>query len=376
MPYDDYHVNCFFLVPLPKTPFALPYLHLRLFYYIIDHMLKIILRTIFSALRSHRALALENLALRHQLNILQRNRKKPRLRNRERLFWVIFSRIWNDWRKPLTLVQPETVIRWHKKGFRHYWRWKSRPRWLGRPKIPRDVRELIRKVSQENPLWGAPRIHGELLKLGIEVSQATVSKYMVHHRKPPSQSWRTFLKNHAGDIVSVDFFTVPTATFRILYVFVILSNARRRIVHFNVTDNPTAAWAGQQMVKAFPWDTAPRYMIRDRDKKYGDEFNRRVTSLDINQVLIAARSPWQNPYIERLIGSIRRECLDQTIILNERHLRRVLLEYIQYYNENRTHLGLEKDCPESRSVESPALGSVHSESMVGGLHHRYYRQAA
>ena len=226
-------------------------------------MLLLLLRTLLSALRSHRALALENLALRHQLDVLKRNAKKPHLTNRDRILWIILSRFWNEWRKPLVFVQPETVVRWHKKGFRLYWRWKSRLRWPGRKAVPRDVRDLIRTMSRDNPLWGAPRIHGELLKLGIEISETTVSKYMVHHRKPPSQTWRTFLKNHAKDIVSVDFFTVPTVTFRVLYVFVILSNARRRIVHFNVTDSPTAIWTGQQVVNAFPWDTAPRYMLRD-----------------------------------------------------------------------------------------------------------------
>jgi transposase InsO family protein len=215
-----------------------------------------------------------------------------------------------------------------------------------------------------------------LLKLGIKISETTDSKYMVRHRKPPSQNWRTFLRNHAKDIVSIDFFTVPTATFRVLYVFVILSNARRRIVHFNVTDSPSAIWTGQQIVDAFPWDTAPRYMLRDRDKKYGDAFTRRVTGLDIKQVLIAAQSPWQNPYVERAIGSIRRDCLDHHIIFNEQHLRRVLKEYIHYYNEYRTHLGLEKDCPEPRSIERPDSGPIQSEPMVGGLHHRYSRKAA
>jgi transposase InsO family protein len=231
-------------------------------------------------------------------------------------------------------------------------------------------------MSQDNPLWGAPRIHGERLKLGIELSQATVSKYMVRHRKPPSQSWRTFLANHAKDIVSVDFFTVPTATFRVLFVFLVLTNERRRIVHFNVTDSPTAFWIGQQMVEAFPWDAAPKYLLRDRDGKYGENFVRRVESLGIKQVLISARSPWQNPYVERVIGSIRRECVDHTIIFNERHLRRVLGEYLTYYHRSRTHLGLGKDCPRSRPVEPPDLGLIHSEPMVGGLHHRYFRQAA
>ena len=339
-------------------------------------MLFLILPTFISALRSHRALALENLALRHQLEVLKRNTKRLHIKNRDRLFWTILARIWSDWRKQLLFVRPETVIRWHKAGFRRYWRWKSRPKWPGRRAVPNDIRDLIRTMSQDNPLWGAPRIHGELMKLGITVSQGTVSKYMVRHRKPPSQSWRTFLKNHAKDIVSVDFFTVPTATFRVLYVFVILSNARRRIVHFNVTKSPTAVWTGRQIVEAFPWDTAPRYLIRDRDKKFGDEFTQRVASLDIKQVMVAARSPWQNPYVERVIGSIRRDCLDHHVIFNERHLRRVLTEYIRYYNKTRTHLGLEKDCPDPRLVELPGSGMIQSEPMVGGLHHRYYRQAA
>jgi putative transposase len=268
-------------------------------------MIFILFRTLLSALKCRRALALENLALRHQLDVLRRNAKRPCLTNRDRFLWVFLSRVWPDWRQPLTFVKPETVIRWHRQGFRLYWRWKSRPRWPGRQRVSSEIRDLIRRMSRDNPLWGAPRVHGELLKLGIEVSQATVSKYMVRHQKPPSQSWRTFLRNHAWDIVSVDFFTVPTATFRVLYVFVILSNARRRIIHFNVTDSPSAIWTGQQIVDAFPWDTAPRYMLRDRDKKYGDAFTRRVTGLDIKQVLIAAQSPWQNPYVERVIGSIR-----------------------------------------------------------------------
>ncbi|MBU8922993.1 MAG: integrase core domain-containing protein [Bacteroidales bacterium] len=276
----------------------------------------------------------------------------------------------------MTMVQPETVIRWHRKAFKLYWRWKSRPRWPGRRKVPIEIRNLIRTMSRANPLWGAPRILGELHKLGIKVSQATVSKYMVRRLKPPSQSWRAFLKNHAKDIVSIDFFTVPTATFRVLFVFLILSNDRRRIIHFNITESLTAAWTGQQIVEAFPWDTAPKYLLRDRDDKFGKKFSNRVESMGIKQVLIAARSPWQNPYIERLIGSIRRECLDHTIILNEKHLRQVLQEYFKYYHESRTHLGLEKDCPEPRPVESADSGMIQAEPMVGGLHHRYFRRAA
>ncbi len=247
---------------------------------------------------------------------------------------------------------------------------------MGRRRVSKEVRDVIRRMSRANPLWGAPRIHGELLKLGIEISQATVSKYMTRCRKPPSQTWRTFLQNHAKDIVSVDFFTVPTATFRVLFVFLVLDNERRKVVHFNVTESPTASWTGQQIVEAFPWDTAPKYLIRDRDGIFGGEFTHRVESMGIEHVLISARSPWQNPYVERLIGSIRRECLDRTIIFNEKHLRRVLKEYFKYYHESRTHLGLEKDCPQPRPVEPPGLGPIDAEPMVGGLHHRYYRRAA
>jgi transposase InsO family protein len=214
------------------------------------------------------------------------------------------------------------------------------------------------------------------MKLGIEISQAAVSKYMVRHRKPPSRNGRTFLENHSKDIVSVDFFTVPTATFRVLLVFLMLSNSRRRVVHWNVTAAPNAAWTGQQIIEACPWDTAPRFLLRDRDGIYGAEFVRRVQGLGIEQVVISARSPWQSPYVERVIGSIRRECLDHVIILNERQLRRLLRSYFAYHHGSRTHLGLEKDCPVPRPIEPPDLGLVSEESMVGGLHHRYFRRAA
>jgi putative transposase len=289
---------------------------------------------------------------------------------------VLLSRFWAGWKQSLTIVQPETVIRWHREGFRLYWRWKSRSKGSGMPRVARDVRDLIRQMSEANVLWGAPRIHGELLKLGIEISQAAVSKYMVRHRKPPSQNWRTFLENHAKEIVSIDFFTVPTATFRVLFVFIILSNHRRRILHSNVTTNPSAAWTGQQIVEAFPWDTVPRFLVRDRDGIYGNDFTRRVEGMGIEEVPISARSPWQNPYVERVIGSIRRECLDHVIVFSERHLRRVFRGYVEYYYGSRTHLGLEKDCPIPRGVNSPDLGPVLGEPMVGGLHHRYFRRAA
>jgi transposase InsO family protein len=325
-------------------------------------------------LRSRQALVLENLALRHQLQVLQRSGKRPRFRPLDRGFWVLLSRLWTEWRDLLVLVKPDTVVRWHRKGFRLYWRWRSgKP---GRPQVSKDVRDLIRRMSLENPLWGAPHIHGELLKLGIDVAEPTVSKYMVRPRKPPSQTWKTFLHNHLDEMVSLDFFTVPTATFRILYVLVFLSHGRRRIVHFNVTDSPSSLWTARQLIEAFPWDTAPRYLLRDRDKIYGLEFERTVFHLGIEEVRISPHSPWQNPYVERVIGSIRRECLDHMIIFNENHLRRVLRQYFRYYTESRTHLGLGKDCPEPRAVESPEMGEIVAIPQVGGLHHRYARVAA
>jgi transposase InsO family protein len=337
-------------------------------------MLKIILHLLRSVFRSRQSLALENLALRHQLHVLQRPRSRISLKKRDRLFWVVLSRIWADWRKPLTIVQPETVVRWHRQGFRLYWRWKSRDR--GRPQASPEIRELVRRMAFGNPLWGAPRIHGEMLKLGLDVAQATVSRYMPRGRRPPSQSWGTFLKNHAAAIASIDFFTVPTATFRVLYVFVILSHERRRVVHFNVTDSPTPKWTARQLVHAFPWDTAPRFLLRDRDAIYGPEFLRSISNLGIEDVRTSPRCPWQNPYVERLIGSIRRECLDHVVIVNEDHLRGVLREYLGYYSEARTHLGLGKDCPEARAVEPPEAGRVVALPRVGGLHHRYTRRAA
>src|SRR6202158_5510309 len=259
--------------------------------------------------RSRAALQLEVLALRHQLQVLQRTRpRRLRLAKADRWLWVVLLRVWTEWRTALVIVKPETVIAWHRRGFRLWWTWKSRRR-MGRPTVTTEIRTLIRTMAQANPRWGAPRIHGELLKLGIDVSETTVAKYMVRHRKPPSQSWRTFLKNHAQQFVSVDFFVVPTLNFRLLFVFVILDHDRRRLVHFNVTDHPTAEWTAQQMLEAFPWDNTPRFLIRDRDGCYGNAFRQTVRGMKIQEVLTAPHSPWQNGYIERLIGSIRRECL-------------------------------------------------------------------
>ena len=268
-------------------------------------------------------LHLENLALRQQLAMVaSRDHKRIRFCRRERLFRVLLFRCWPDCLQIVQVLQPDTLMRWHRKGFRFYWRWKSNHSRGGRPSIDPEVRQLIRTMPRDNVGWGAPRIHGELRMLGINMFQATVAKYMIHHPKPPSQTWRTFLDNHVMDMVSVDFFIVPTATFRILYVFVVLRHDRREVVHVNVTQNPTAQWTAQQIVEAFPLDTAPRYLLRDRDSIYGEQFCRRVKSLDIQEVTTAPRSPWQSSYVERLIGSIRGECLNQLIVLNERHLGR------------------------------------------------------
>ena len=301
---------------------------------------------------------------------------RPRLRTSDRLFWVLLSRLWSGWADAVSVVQPGTVIRWLRTGFRLFWTWKSRRNGPGRPAVAPEVRALIRRMSQSNPLWGAPRIHGELQKLGVEISQATVSKYMVRPRRPPSQTWRAFLDNHLGSLVSVDFFVVPTVMGKVLFVFLVLAHDRRRVVHVNVTDAPTAQWTAQQIGEAFPGETAPRYLLRDRDAVYGVVFSSRVQALGIREVKAAPRSPWQNPYVERLIGTLRRECLDHVVVLNETHLRRLLRDDLVYYHRVRTHLSLEKDSPEPRPVEHPDQGGIVEMPMVGGLHHQYTRLAA
>jgi putative transposase len=335
-----------------------------------------LLLTVRDSARSRARLQLELLALRHQLQVLQRTRP-PRLplTVSDRWLWVWLSRVWTGWRTGLVIVRPETVIAWHRRGFRLFWTWKSR-QCTGRPPVPKEVRALIRTMSRANPLWGAPRIHGELLKLGIGVSQATVAKYMVRHRRPPSQTWRTFLANHVGQIMAADFFVAPTATCRLLFVLVIIAHDRRRIVHVAVTSHPTAAWTAQQLREALPWGEAPRYLVRDRDLAF-DAWANTATAMDIHQVRTAPHSPWQNAYAERFIGSVRRECLDHLIVCTESGLRHVLNAYVKYYQYSRTHLALDKDTPVSRCVAPPADGEiVVAIPQLGGLHHRYERRAA
>lgn len=339
-------------------------------------MMTILLNTLRDLLRPRGDLLLENLALRQQILVLQRTNPKPPFNNADRTFWVLLCRWWAGWRRPLRLVQPETVIAWHRKGWRLWWRWKSRPKEAGRPRVPWEVIELIRRISRENPTWGAPRIHGELLMLGYYVSEGTVARYMVKRRGRPTQNWKTFLKNHLAETAAIDFLTVPTVTFRTLYVFVVLSLDRRRIIHFNVTTRPTAEWTALQLFQAFPYDTAPRFLVRDRDGIYGSEVVAALEAMGIEQKVISARSPWQNGYCERVVGTLKRECLNHMIVFNERHARRIIRDYLEYYHGSRTHLGLEKDAPDGRAVEPPELGPVQRRPMVGGLHSRYYRDAA
>ncbi len=322
--------------------------------------------------QSRHAMQIEILALRHQLAVYQNGVKRPQLRLSDRLFWGWLSWLWSGWRQALEFVQPRTVIAWQKKRFRDHWRDLSQSGKPGRPAISKDIRELIQDMWQSNPTWGSPRIVGELRKLGINVAKSTVEKHRPRPDKPSSPTWTAFLNNHVQDIVACDFFTVPTVTFRVLFVFVILAHERRRIIHFNVTEHPTAQWTAQQIVEAFPWDTA--FGIETRI--YGAAFELRVKNLGIEEVKIAPRSPWQNPYAERVIGSIRRDALDHVIVLDERHLRRVLRSYVAYYHTWRTHRSLEMDAPEPRAVQPPKLRSVSKLPEVGGLHHHYERIAA
>jgi putative transposase len=335
-----------------------------------------LLRLLPFLIGGHRQLALENLALRQQLAVYRRTGPRPKLRTTDRLLWVGLARVWAGWRQALVIVSPDTVLRWQRRRFREHWtRLSGRPTG-GRPCVNAEIASLVRKMAAANPLWGAPRIHGELLKLGLDVSERTVSRLIPKRRFGPSQTWRTFLANHLLDLVSIDFFTVPTARFRVLFVLVVLAHRRRRVVHFNVTDHPTAQWTAQQLVDAFPDESAPAYLIRDRDGVYGQPFRHRVKGMGIEKVLTSPQSPWQNPFVERLIGSIRRECLNHVLVLGERHLRRILTRYLAYYHQARTHLALDKDAPDLRPIEFPAAGRIVQLPEVGGLHHRYTRQAA
>ncbi len=325
-------------------------------------------------LRGRSDLVLENAALRQQLAMYDRRRLE--VRDSDRLFWLLLVRIWPGWRGAVIAVRPETVVRWHRAGWRRYWRWRSRTNRGGRPRIDPEARELIMRLARENPRWGAVRIQGELRALGHEVSAETVRRYRLRaRRRPPSPSWRAFLRNHRREIWAADFFTVPTLSLSTLYVFFLISHGRRRIEHINVTKHPNAQWVWRQLIEATPWGTSPRFLIRDRDRSYGGDFVARARAIGIRTVLTPVRAPKANAIAERVVGTLRRECVDHIIPLSERHLRSVLIEYVEYYNATRPHRTLELETPEGpRQVQRH--GRVVAHPVLGGVHHRYERRAA
>ena len=327
--------------------------------------------------QSRRMLLLENLALRQQLAVLKRRHPRPRLSAFDKFLWVLARRFWSGWKQILIIVGPETVVRWHRSGFALYWRVISRARRVtGRRRVSKEVRDLIFHMVAENPTWGAPRIHGELLMLGFDVSERTISRWMRRAPRDPERGkrWLALLRNHREAIAAMDFFTVPTITFGVVYCLFIIGHDRRRILHFNVTKHPTSSWIIQQLREAFPFESSPRFLIFDLDRKYGLEVPVAVRSLKISPVRTSFESPWQNGVAERWVESCRRDLLDHIIAVNERHLKRLLSEYVRYYLEDRTHLGLGKGTPNGR-VRCMASGPILSHDRLGGLHHRYGRVA-
>ena len=331
-------------------------------------------------LRSRHDLGLEILALRQQVAVFKRKHPRARLRQRDRLFWVALRSLWTRWRDALIIVEPDTVVGWHRAGFRLFWRFCSHVSRCGRPKIAADVREAMDRITKENPGWGAPRIHGELLKLGFDVSERTVSRYLTR-RRPGSEDdrkkWAAFLKNHREAIAAIDFFTVPTLTFRLLYCFFVIEHSRRKILHFNATAHPTADWVCQQLREAFPDSGRYKYVVMDRDSKFSAEVLNFLKASSMEAVRTSIRAPWQNGTAERWVETARRDCFDHVIALSEAHVRRLGRELISYYHEDRTHLALEKDAPSERPMERKPDGArLESVPRLGGLHHRYIWKAA
>ena len=323
---------------------------------------------------SRKSLILENLMLRQQLNIYKRKNKRPKLENIDRIIFVWISKIFCKWKSTLIVVNPTTVIGWHKKGFKLCWGRKSRR--VGRPNIDWELIKLIRRMQKENPLWSAQRIQGELVKLGFSVCDNTVAKYMRKPKTDPEkiQRWLTFLRNHAKYTVGIDFLVARTIFFKSIYVFVAISHDRRKILHVAVSSKPHSQWAIQQLRETFAFDETTKYVIRDNDKIFSEDFKQQIKKFGLKGTPTAPRSPWQNPFCERVIGTLRRECLDHIIILNEKHLHNVLHEYIfEYYNVSRTHMSLEKDSPEYRPIQKD--GKIVSKPILGGLHHVYSRAA-
>jgi putative transposase len=337
--------------------------------------LTLLVGIVLASLKGRRALVAENLLLRQQLLVAVRVHPHPQLRRRDRVFWVVARRVCADWRRHLVLVRPETVLRWHRLGWRRFWWWRSR-RPGGRPRLPQEVRDLIRRLSEENPLWGTERLRGELRKLGFTVGNGSIRRYRSRPApRPPSQTWGTFLRNHAHAIWAADLLSVQTLTFKTLYVLLFVTHGRRELVHVAVTAHPTAAWVWRQLIEATPWGRQPRYLLRDRDRVYGGDFLRRAKALGIDTLLTPFRAPKANAIAERVVRTIRNECLDHLLIMNERHLGVVLAEYVAYYNADRPHrsLALEPPLP---AVHSPAAcGEVRSRAVLGGLHHVYQRAA-
>jgi transposase InsO family protein len=339
-------------------------------------LLSSIAAAILAALHPRASLVAENLALRQQLAVLRRAAPRPRLRPVDRAFWVVLSRMWSRWAETVVIVKPETVIGWHRRGFVSFWA--RRSRCAGRPSLDPVIVELIVRMARENPTWSRRRIASELAKLGHAVSKDTVARYIPRRRprsRPPSQTWGTFIRNHLPGTLAIDFLTVPTATFGVLYVFFVLSLERRRVLHVNVTAHPYAAWAAQQMIEAVAPDVVAERVIRDRDRIFGAVFDKRVIGMGLEQFRIAPHAPWQNGFAERFVGTTRRELLDHVIVLGERHLLRLVRDYVRFYNDDRPHMALDGDAPAGRAIEGPAQGEVIALSRVGGLHHRYTRAA-
>jgi transposase InsO family protein len=338
--------------------------------------LRLLLILLIRSFSSRRNLLLENLALRQQLAVLARKHPQPRVAVHERIFWIVMRRFWSRWKQALLIVQPETVVRWHRAGFKLYWQWLSRKRVrAGRRPTNKELRELIFRTVAENPTWGAPRILGELRMFGFDIAERTVLRWIrkAPRNSEPAQRWAAFLTNHREAIAAMDFFTVPTLAFGVLYCFFVIAHDRRRILHFNVTRHPTSAWVAQQLCEAFPHDSAPRYLIHDHDATFSAEVAATARTLGVEPVRTSFKSPWQNGVAERFVGSCRRDLLDHVIVLNERHLKRLVRDYVRYFHEDRTHLGLAKETPAGREKELNPIVScqVVAMSRLGGLHHRY-----
>ena len=340
-------------------------------------VLRYVLRVWGRIAPQQRDLVLENIALRHQLEVLTRARRRPALQPGDRLLWSLLSRVWPAWRQHLVIVQPDTVVRWHRAGWRRYWKWRSRAPRRGRPRIDAEIAAEIRRMTTENPRWGHMRVLGELRKLDFRVSLQTVRRYRKDVPRDPPSRWRTFLENHRPEIWASDFFTVHTLWFQTLYVFFFIAHDRRTVMHFNVTELPSAPWVWRQLIEATPWGQEPRYLIRDRDRAYGGDFVARAKRIGIRTVLTPIATPQANGIAERLVGTLRRECLDHLIVVNERHLRYVLREFVCHYNTARPHQALELEAPEpGRGPPGVKSGPIVSRPVLGGLTHEYERKAA